>query len=104
MCRTVDSQALVEAVKGQIYDVFLALDAEEQEAKSKTQAASLLEARRGIEKHFEKIKLVREIDDWGYDLDDWFLLLNASLPPHRLALFFTLNFGRSSLRAFLFCL
>lgn len=58
----------LDQVRNQILDIFMSLEVEEHEQRKKNEALKQLEARRGIEKHFEKKRLVKELDD--YDMDD----------------------------------
>lgn len=57
----------LDQVKNQIFDIFMSMEVEEHEQRKKNEALKQLEARRGIEKHFEKKKLVEEIDDYRFD-------------------------------------
>ncbi len=59
----------LDQVKNQIYDIFMSIEVEEHAERKKSEALKQLEARRGIEKHFEKKKLVEEIDDYHH-IDD----------------------------------
>ncbi|MAC45741.1 PA3496 family putative envelope integrity protein [Oceanospirillum beijerinckii] len=60
----------LDQVKNQIFDIFMSMEVEEHEQRKKNEALKQLEARRGIEKHFEKKKLVEEIDDYRFDDED----------------------------------
>ncbi|MDX1320451.1 MAG: hypothetical protein R3207_09755 [Oceanospirillum sp.] len=65
---TVD-HANVDQVKDEIYDIFMSIEVEEHEQRKKSEALKQLEARRGIEKHFEKKRLVEELDDYSLEED-----------------------------------
>ncbi|WP_086479982.1 PA3496 family putative envelope integrity protein [Oceanospirillum sanctuarii] len=58
----------LDQVKDEIFDIFMSIEVEEHEQRKKSEALKQLEARRGIEKHFEKKRLVEELDD--YSLED----------------------------------
>ncbi len=60
----------LDQVKNQIFDIFMSMEVEEHEQRKKNEALKQLEARRGIEKHFEKKKLVEDIDDYRFDDED----------------------------------
>ena len=55
----------VDHVKDEIFDIFMSMEQEEHEQKKKSEALKQLQARRGIEKHFERKKLVEDIDEYG---------------------------------------
>jgi hypothetical protein len=59
----------VDQVKDEIFDIFMSIEVEEHEQRKKSEALKQLEARRGIEKHFEKKRLVEELDDYCGDDD-----------------------------------
>ena len=59
----------VDQVKDEIYDIFMSIEVEEHEQRKKSEALKQLEARRGIEKHFEKKRLVEELDDYSLEED-----------------------------------
>lgn len=51
----------------QIHDVFVELAAENQKAEQKAACQRSLRARRGIEDHFEKKRLERELVDFEFE-------------------------------------
>ncbi len=57
----------VDQVKDEIFDIFMSIEVEEHEERKKSEALKQLEARRGIEKHFEKKRLVEELDDYNVE-------------------------------------
>lgn len=57
--------AHLEEVKDEIFDIFMSIEVEEHAQRKKNEAIKQLEARRGIEKHFEKKRLIEELDDYG---------------------------------------
>lgn len=59
----------LDQVKDEIFDIFMSFEVEEHEQRKKSEALKQLEARRGIEKHFEKKRLVEELDDYTLEED-----------------------------------
>lgn len=55
----------VDHVKDEIFDIFMSMEQEEHEQRKKSEALKQLNARRGIEKHFERKRLVEDIDQLG---------------------------------------
>jgi len=51
----------------QIHDLFVELNAESQQAELKAASQRTLRARRGIEDHFEKKRLKRELVDFEFE-------------------------------------
>ena len=62
-------QVNIDQVKNEIFDIFMSIEVEEHEQRKKSEALKQLEARRGIEKHFEKKRLIKELDDYGLEDD-----------------------------------
>lgn len=59
----------LDQVKDEIFDIFMSIEVEEHQQRKKSEALKQLEARRGIEKHFEKKRLVEELDDYSIEDD-----------------------------------
>ncbi|WP_210397203.1 PA3496 family putative envelope integrity protein [Motiliproteus sediminis] len=51
----------------QIFDVFMELSSEDQQAERQAASARSLRARRGIEDHFEKKRLQRELTEFDFE-------------------------------------
>ena len=60
-----------EQVKEQIFDIFMNIEVEQHQERKKSEALKHLEARRGIEKHFEEKRLIKSLDDYSdFDIEN----------------------------------